>query len=88
MLLPITKKSIQTAFREVNDALAVRGNIGERLSAQRNLVEATNATYKLSTQRFRAGIDSYLSVLDAQRSYYAAQQALLLLEQADQKQPS
>ncbi len=78
------EKTIQSAFREVNDALAVRGNISERLSAQRNLVDATNATYKLSTQRFRAGIDNYLSVLDAQRSSYAAQQGLLLLEQADQ----
>lgn len=78
------EKSIQSAFREVNDALAVRGNIDERLNAQRNLVEATSATYTLSNQRFKAGIDSYLSVLDAQRSNYAAQQGLLLLQQAEQ----
>jgi multidrug efflux system outer membrane protein len=77
------EKSIQSAFREVNDALAVRQNIGERLSAQRRLVEATNTTYKLSNARFRAGIDSYLTVLDAQRASYAAEQGLLLLEQAN-----
>jgi multidrug efflux system outer membrane protein len=77
------EKTIQTAFREVNDALAVRENIGDRLAAQRRLVEATNTTYKLSTARFRAGIDNYLTVLDAQRTSYAAEQGLLLLEQAN-----
>ncbi|OTG68364.1 adenosine deaminase [Acinetobacter sp. ANC 4470] len=77
------EKSIQSAFREVNDALAVRQNIGDRLAAQRRLVEATNTTYKLSNARFRAGIDSYLTVLDAQRTSYAAEQGLLLLEQAN-----
>ena len=77
------EQSIQNAFREVNDALATRENIGDRLAAQRRLVEATNVTYKLSNARFRAGIDSYLTVLDAQRSAYSAEQSLLLLKQAD-----
>lgn len=77
------EKTIQTAFREVNDALAVRENIGDRLAAQRRLVDATNTTYKLSTARFRAGIDNYLTVLDAQRTSYSAEQGLLLLEQAN-----
>ena len=77
------EKSIQSAFREVNDALAVRQNIGDRLTAQRRLVDATNTTYKLSNARFRAGNDSFLTVLDAQRGSYAAEQGLLLLEQAN-----
>ncbi|RKG32806.1 multidrug efflux RND transporter AdeIJK outer membrane channel subunit AdeK [Acinetobacter tianfuensis] len=77
------EKSIQTAFSEVNDALAVRQNIGDRLAAQKRLVDATNTTYKLSNARFRAGIDSYLTVLDAQRTSYGAEQGLLLLEQAN-----
>ena len=77
------EKSIQSAFREVNDALAVRQNIGDRLSAQKRLVDATNTTYKLSNARFRACIDSYLTVLDAQRTSYASEQGLLLLEQAN-----
>lgn len=75
------EKAIQSAFREVNDALAARAHIDERLSAQHRLVSATETTYRLSTARFRAGIDSYLTVLDAQRSAYAAQQNLLMLEQ-------
>lgn len=77
------EQTIQTAFREVNDALATRENIGDRLAAQKRLVEATNTTYKLSNARFRAGIDNYLTVLDSQRSAYAAEQSLLLLKQAD-----
>lgn len=77
------EKSIQTAFREVSDALAIRQNIGDRLSAQRRLVEATNRNYQLSSARFRAGIDDYLTVLDAQRSNYSAEQGLLTLQQAN-----
>ncbi|TCM69780.1 multidrug efflux system outer membrane protein/multidrug efflux system outer membrane protein [Acinetobacter calcoaceticus] len=77
------EKAIQSAFREVNDALATRQNIGDRLSAQRRLVDASRTTYKLSDARFRSGIDSFLTVLDAQRSTYSAEQGLLLLEQAN-----
>ncbi|MEB3767589.1 AdeC/AdeK/OprM family multidrug efflux complex outer membrane factor [Acinetobacter sp. MD2] len=76
------EKSIQTAFREVSDALAIRQNIGDRLAAQRRLVEATNKNYQLSSARFRSGIDNYLTVLDAQRSNYTASQGLLTLQQA------
>ena len=77
------EKAIQTAFREVNDVLATRAHINERLAAQRSLVQATNKNYQLSTARFRAGIDNYLTVLDAQRSNYAAAQGLLTLEQTN-----
>jgi len=76
------EKSIQSAFKEVNDSLATRAYMDERITAQQRLVDAANRNYKLSNTRFRAGIDSYLSVLDAQRSHYAAEQSLLLLEQA------
>ncbi|MBH2001819.1 MAG: TolC family protein [Moraxellaceae bacterium] len=74
------EKAIQSAFREVNDALATHAHTEDRLNAQRRLVSATDTTYKLSTARFRTGIESYLTVLDAQRSAYAAQQSLLMLE--------
>lgn len=77
------EKSIQTAFREVNDVLATRANIDDRIAAQRRLVEATNITYRLSEARFRAGIDGYLTVLDAQRNSYTAEQGLLALQQAN-----
>jgi multidrug efflux system outer membrane protein len=70
------EKAIQTAFREVADALAQRGAVGDQLAAQESLVEATAATYRLSDTRYNGGIDSYLNVLDAQRSLFRAQQAL------------
>ncbi|XID74414.1 AdeC/AdeK/OprM family multidrug efflux complex outer membrane factor [Alkanindiges sp. WGS2144] len=77
------ERAIQVAFREVSDVLATRATINDRLSAQTRLVDATATNYRLSEARFRAGIDNYLTVLDAQRSQYAAQQALLSLEQAN-----
>jgi multidrug efflux system outer membrane protein len=72
-------KTIQTAFREVADALAVRGTVDQQVSAQQSLVDAFARTYRLSVARYTKGIDSYLSVLDAQRSLYAAQQGLIAL---------
>jgi len=71
------EKAIQTAFREVADALAVRGTVEDQLSAQRSLVDAVSETYRLSNARYTKGIDSFLGVLDAQRSLYAAQQGLI-----------
>lgn len=73
------EKAIQTAFREVADALARRSTLDEQLKAQTALVEATREYYDLSEARFNSGVDSYLTVLDAQRSLYAAQQALISL---------
>jgi multidrug efflux system outer membrane protein len=71
------EKTIQGAFREVADALAQRGTIGDQLAAQQSLVEAAAAIRKLSGARYEKGVDSYLAVLDAQRSLYAAQQNLI-----------
>ncbi|MGB5103080.1 MAG: efflux transporter outer membrane subunit [Steroidobacteraceae bacterium] len=76
------EKTIQTAFREVSDALAVQGTIDEELAAQQSLVEALADSYRLATRRFDKGIDGYLSVLDAQRAHFAAQQALTSLREA------
>jgi multidrug efflux system outer membrane protein len=73
------EKAIQTAFREVADALAVRGTVDQQISAQESLVHAAAETYRLSSVRYIKGIDSYLSVLDAQQSLYAAQQRLVAL---------
>ena len=73
------EKSIQTAFREVSDALAEKGMISERVAAQQSLVDNLAAAYRLSEARYNKGIDSYLAVLDAQRSLYATQQGLIAL---------
>ncbi len=71
------EKAIQTAFREVADTLAQRGTIDEQLAAQQSLTGATSESYKLSQARFEKGVDSYLAVLDSQRSLYGAQQNLI-----------
>jgi outer membrane protein, multidrug efflux system len=77
ILLAQYEKAIQVAFREVADALAQRGTLGDQMAAQQSLVEATAESYRLSDVRYKNGIDSYLSVLDAQRSLYGAQQGLI-----------
>lgn len=82
MALTQYEKAIQNAFREVADALAVRGTVDQQVAAQESLVHAVAETYRLSTTRYDTGIDSYLSVLDAQRSLYAAQQGLVVLHLA------
>jgi multidrug efflux system outer membrane protein len=73
------EKAIQSAFREVADALATRGTVDQQVSAQQSLVHAATETYRLSVSRYDKGIDDYLTVLDAQRSMYAAQQGLVSL---------
>jgi multidrug efflux system outer membrane protein len=76
------ERAIQTAFREVADALAVRGTVEQQLSAQQSLVDAVSEAYRLSTTRYDMGIESYLTVLDAQRSLYAAEQGLIAIRLA------
>ncbi|MGP8198034.1 MAG: efflux transporter outer membrane subunit [Limisphaerales bacterium] len=76
------QKAIQSAFREVADALAVRGTVDQQVEAQQSLVHAVAETYRLSNSRYNMGIDSYLSVLDAQRSLYTAEQGLVSLHLA------
>ena len=71
------EKAIQTAFREVADALAQRGTIDEQVAAQAALTEANHQDFDLATARYQRGADTYLNVLIAQRGYYAAQQTLV-----------
>ena len=70
------ERAIQTAFREVADALAQRGTIVDQLDAQVRRAEAARVAARLSDARYRAGVDSFLTSLDAQRTSYATQQQL------------
>jgi outer membrane protein, multidrug efflux system len=70
-------RTIQTAFREVADALAQRGTIGEQISAQSARSESARVAARLSEARYRVGVTSFLTALDAQRTAYAAQQQLV-----------
>ncbi|MCY0913311.1 efflux transporter outer membrane subunit [Massilia sp. H27-R4] len=69
------EKSVQTAFREVSDALAGQATFGEQLRSQRSVAEAEAERFKLSDLRYRSGAASYLDLLDAQRSLFSAEQA-------------
>jgi outer membrane protein, multidrug efflux system len=76
------EKAIQIAFKEVADALALRGTLQDQLSAQETLADAAAGAYRLSDARYKKGIDSYLPVLDAQRSLFVAQELLISLRLA------
>ncbi|EAT07616.1 efflux transporter outer membrane subunit [Sphingobium sp. 10 DY56-G10] len=71
------EKSVQTGFREVADALARRGTMERQLEAQTSLRDSARVAYTLSEARFRAGVDSFLTTLDSQRSLYTAEQSLV-----------
>ncbi|WP_404336858.1 efflux transporter outer membrane subunit [Sphingomonas sp. MMS12-HWE2-04] len=74
------EKAIQSAFREVADALARRGTITEQVRATTAQSTAAADTYRLTEARYRGGIDTFLSSLDAQRSLYTAQRAVVAVE--------
>ena len=71
------QRTLQTAFREVADALARDATMGTQLDALQRRKEAAADNYLLNEARYREGIDPYLTTLDAQRSYYIAQQQLV-----------
>jgi multidrug efflux system outer membrane protein len=72
--------TIQTAFREVSDALARRGTINGEIAARQRQQAATADTYNLTETRYSAGIDPYLNVLSAQQSYYSAQRTVVAIK--------
>ncbi|WP_043131237.1 efflux transporter outer membrane subunit [Sphingomonas phyllosphaerae] len=71
------EQTIQSAFREVSDALARRGTITEQLAANQRFYTAAVDTLNLTNARYRGGIDTYLTSLDAQRQLYSAQRTLV-----------
>jgi multidrug efflux system outer membrane protein len=70
------QKAVQTAFREVADALARRGTIRDQVAAQQGLLTAATDSYNLELARYREGVDPYLNTLDAQRTLYSARRSV------------
>lgn len=66
------EKQIQTAFKEVADALATRSQLQQQHDAVSGQLKAAEAAYKLADARYRSGIDSYLSLLATERSLETA----------------
>ncbi|MGE8500357.1 MAG: AdeC/AdeK/OprM family multidrug efflux complex outer membrane factor [Pseudomonas sp.] len=71
------EQAIQVAFQEVADGLAARTTYEDQLEAQRRLVQTSEDYYRLAERRFRTGVDSYLTLLDAQRQLFSARQQLI-----------
>ena len=78
------EKAIQTGFREVADAISLSQTLAEQRAAAERLLAAAMQAERLSKARYDAGYDSYLTLLDAQRARYAAQQALVGVRLAEQ----
>lgn len=74
--------SIQRAFREVADALAVKATLAEQLDAQKALVEAAQKSFEISQARYQAGLDPFITTLVSQRALYAAQSSQVAVQQA------
>ena len=79
------EKAIQSAFREVADALAGRATLGEQLRAQQAQANSEAERLRLAELRYRNGVASYLDVLDAQRSFFVTQQGLTQIRLAQQQ---
>ena len=74
------ERTIQTAFREVADSLAGRATLGEQLRAQTAQTTAARIAFELADLRYRNGASSFLEVLDAQRTLFAAQQSAVQVQ--------
>ena len=68
------EKAIQTAFREVSDALVAAGSYSAQIQVREVLIQAQQKRFDLANARYRQGEDSYLNVLSAQQDLYSAQQ--------------
>jgi len=71
------ESTIQTAFREVSDGLAAQATYARQVQAQRDLLETSEDYFRLADRRYRAGVDSYLTLLDAQRQLFSVRQEFI-----------
>lgn len=76
------EKAIQTAFREVADSLIAQETYREQLVAQRANLKANEDYFTMAGSRYKEGLDNYLALLDAQRSFYTARQGYVMLRLA------
>ncbi|WP_434665270.1 efflux transporter outer membrane subunit [Klebsiella sp. B345] len=82
-LIATYEKTIQSAFKDVADALARRETLSEQLDAQRQYVAAEQTSLDIAMKRYQTGVGDYLSVLTAQRTLWSAQATLISLQQTD-----
>ena len=80
---PTYERTIQTAFQEVANALAGRRYLAEQVAAQERATQAQRRLAELARTRYREGVVDYLEVLDAERNWFAAEQALLQIRRTE-----
>ena len=78
------ERAIQGAFREVADSLAQRDSLNDQAKAQERLLDASRASLNLAETRYRAGLDSFVTLLDARRSAYENEQGAIEVARAQQ----
>jgi multidrug efflux system outer membrane protein len=79
-LIAAYQKAVQTAFREVSDALVARRRYVEEIAADAETVKSNESLAETTELRYRNGVSTYLEVLDARRNLFSAQQALIQLK--------
>jgi len=77
------EKAIQSAFKDVADALARRETLAEQLDAQQQYVAAAQRSFTLAQRSYQSGVGDYLNVLTAQRTLWSSQLELIALRQTD-----
>ncbi|MFW0765093.1 efflux transporter outer membrane subunit [Trabulsiella odontotermitis] len=78
------EQKIQTAFKEVSDALALRASISQQIAAQQRYLDSLNITLQRARGLYASGAVSYIEVLDAERSLFSTRQAILDLNYSQQ----
>ncbi|ELA08025.1 RND efflux system outer membrane lipoprotein NodT [Moraxella macacae 0408225] len=81
IMLSNYEKSIQSAFKEVNDILAIRATIHQQIDAYKSMKQANDKNFDIANARFHTGLDNYLSVLDALRNQFSTEHNLLTAKQ-------
>ena len=78
------EQKIQSAFKEVADALALRQSLADQIAAQERYLASLNITLQRATALYRHGAVSYIEVLSAQRDIFTTRQTLLELNYSRQ----
>ncbi|HEV2701621.1 MAG TPA: efflux transporter outer membrane subunit [Steroidobacteraceae bacterium] len=71
------EKAIQSAFREVADALVGVDSYARQITLEQSLIATQQRRLELATLRYRQGEDTYLNELAAQQDLFSAQTGLL-----------
>jgi len=67
------RKTVLTAFKEVEDAAAIYNNSSRRLTAQETAAAQARLAYNISQERYRLGAIDYQALLNTQTTYLSTE---------------